>query len=104
MGQMSLIGPRPLPAELYNDYKEMIPQYDLRHSVPPGITGLAQVWQGYTNTPQGEVLKWKYDTYYIANIGFNQDISILLTTFLSPGKQSRNILKSQVQSFHQKPD
>jgi lipopolysaccharide/colanic/teichoic acid biosynthesis glycosyltransferase len=40
-GDMSIIGPRPVPIHYYKLYRELIQDYDLRHIIPPGITGLA---------------------------------------------------------------
>ena len=77
---MSLVGPRPLPAPLYAEYQRAIPNYNLRHAVKPGITGFAQLWQGYTNTLEGEALKWKYDLYYIQRMSFKEDLSIIWKT------------------------
>ena len=73
-GDMSFIGPRPLLPEylpLYNDEQK------LRHSVRPGITGLAQVngrnaisWQK----------KFEFDTFYAKNLSFLLDIKIAFLT------------------------
>lgn len=79
-GEMSLIGPRPVPMELYNEYLEKIPNYDARHSVAPGITGLAQVCLGYTNTLDGEREKWGYDVYGITRRGLALDVWIIWAT------------------------
>lgn len=74
-GDMSLIGPRPL-LPIYLDYytKEEL----LRHSVKPGVTGLAQV-SGRNNIPWDERLK--LDVFYVRNISFVLDFKIFLLTF-----------------------
>ena len=74
--KMSLIGPRPLLKEYLKFYSRFEKQ---RHSVKPGITGLAQV------SPISSGFKsWnkslKLDVYYVNNISFFLDISILLRT------------------------
>lgn len=79
-GEMSLIGPRPVPMELYAGYLENIAGYDDRHAVAPGITGLAQVSLGYVNTLEGERDKWRYDVFYIAQRSAALDAWILWAT------------------------
>ena len=81
-GDMSLIGPRPVPAELYNCYLSEIPNYDFRHVIRPGVTGLAQIELGYTNTLEGEQQKWNWDRDYILNISPKADFRILWRTFV----------------------
>lgn len=88
LGHMSLVGPRPLPEPLYAEYQRTIPHYNLRHLIKPGITGFAQVWQGYTNTMEEEALKWKYDVHYIQRISLTNDLTILQETIF--GRRSRN--------------
>ena len=76
-GDMSLVGPRPLvdyESELYGKYKEN------RHSVLPGITGLAQV-QGRLDLSLQERLYW--DLKYIENYSFLNDCKIILKTVSS---------------------
>ena len=73
-GEMSLIGPRPLPVrylELYNERQAH------RHDVRPGITGWAQV-NGRNNISWGK--KFEYDVYYVENVSFLFDVKILLKT------------------------
>lgn len=73
-GDMSLIGPRPLLVEylpLYNAIQLR------RHEVLPGITGWAQV--NGRNTITWEQ-KFSYDVWYVDNISFTLDVSILLKT------------------------
>lgn len=79
-GEMNCIGPRPVPAELYAYYREHIPEYDARHSIAPGITGLAQVVLGYTTTVEGEQQKLALDMQYIGKQGAKMDVLILWWT------------------------
>lgn len=75
-GDMSLIGPRPLLVSYLPFY---VDEERLRHSVRPGITGLAQV--SGRNT-----LKWDdrlaLDVNYVENLSFKQDVKILYRTVL----------------------
>ncbi len=76
-GDMSIVGPRPLvnyESELYGEYNNK------RCSVPPGITGLAQV-QGRLDLSLQERLYW--DLQYIDNYSFFEDIKIIYKTIAS---------------------
>lgn len=74
IGKMSLIGPRPLPVAYLPLFSE---SQRKRHSVRPGITGLAQV-SGRNS------LSWKtkfeFDVYYVKNISFLLDLGIVVKT------------------------
>jgi lipopolysaccharide/colanic/teichoic acid biosynthesis glycosyltransferase len=81
IGDMTLIGPRPEQVEFVSEYEAAIPFYGLRHRVRPGLTGWAQVKQGYAEG-QGETrLKLAYDVYYIKHASPWLDSLILLKTF-----------------------
>ncbi|TFF38514.1 sugar transferase [Mucilaginibacter psychrotolerans] len=73
-----LIGPRPVPVNFYDYYLQNIPNYNRRHEIRPGITGLAQVRQGYTTTLDEERMKFKYDLFYIRSLSLKLDLAILL--------------------------
>lgn len=79
-GEMSLIGPRPEQVTFVKEFEKTIPNYTSRHNVLPGITGLAQVEQGYVDDANGTHVKLKYDLYYIENLSFLMDIKIALQT------------------------
>ncbi|MBL7843333.1 MAG: sugar transferase [Cyclobacteriaceae bacterium] len=74
-GEMSLVGPRPLPVAYQPLLSEEQKQ---RHAVLPGITGLAQV-NGKNNLPWGK--KFEYDLNYVREISFLLDLKILFKTF-----------------------
>ena len=46
-GSLSLVGPRPEQKDLVETYSKEIANFNLRHSVKPGLTGLAQIKQGH---------------------------------------------------------
>jgi lipopolysaccharide/colanic/teichoic acid biosynthesis glycosyltransferase len=79
-GEMSWIGPRPEPEQLSRFFAKEIPFYRYRHVVKPGISGWAQVNQGYASGVDGINTKLKYDFYYIKYFSPWLDILILMRT------------------------
>lgn len=80
LGQMSVIGPRPDCWAHAVEYAKIVPLYDTRHRVRPGITGLAQVEFGYAEGIEQTVAKARYDHLYIECYGLRQELQILLKT------------------------
>ncbi|QFF98016.1 sugar transferase [Psychrobacillus glaciei] len=82
VGDMSVVGPRPLAIQY-------LPYYTLheriRHSVRPGLSGLAQI--NGRNTSSWEQ-RFSYDIDYVNNINFIGDIKIILKTILKAVKRS----------------
>ena len=81
IGDMSLVGPRPLLVRYLPRYNEF---QSHRHDVKPGLTGLAQV--NGRNAISWED-KFKYDVEYTKNITFLGDMKIILDTFLKVFKR-----------------
>jgi lipopolysaccharide/colanic/teichoic acid biosynthesis glycosyltransferase len=81
IGDMSLIGPRPEQPEFFKNYAQSIQGFTIRQSVRPGISGLAQLRYGYTDTPVGARRKLKWDLEYIRHQGFKMEIFIYLRTY-----------------------
>lgn len=79
-GDMSLIGPRPEQKVFVDKFSQKIPLYDLRHLVRPGISGYAQVTQGYTASTDETREKLDHDLYYIRNLSFSLDLLIFFKT------------------------
>jgi putative colanic acid biosynthesis UDP-glucose lipid carrier transferase len=81
-GSMSLIGPRPHPAAMNEQYRKLLPGYMLRHKVKPGITGLAQLhgYRGETDTLDKIQKRLEYDLEYIRAWSLWNDIVILVQT------------------------
>lgn len=79
-GDMSLVGPRPEWVREVEILESVVPNYHLRHLVPPGITGWAQVYYRATNDPKDSIEKQHYDLYYLKHFSLALDISILLKT------------------------
>ncbi len=76
-GDMSLIGPRPEQVSFVQEFEKAIPRYASRHVVRPGITGLAQVEQGYVDDEDGTREKLIYDLHYIDHLSFKMDMAIV---------------------------
>jgi sugar transferase (PEP-CTERM system associated) len=79
-GDMSFVGPRPERPHFVSALRQVIPLYDERHSVRPGITGWAQINAGYGSSIEDAELKLQYDLYYIKHMSFAFDIGIMIDT------------------------
>ena len=79
-GDMSLIGPRPEQEKFVQQFAEQIPSYPYRHLVRPGLTGWAQVQQGYAASADETVVKLSYDLYYVTHYSLAMDLLIVLKT------------------------
>ena len=79
-GEMSFIGPRPESLELSEWYEKDVPFFAYRHVVRPGISGWAQVMQGYAAEVDGMTTKLQYDFYYIKHFSLWLDILIVFKT------------------------
>ena len=84
-GEMSLIGPRPELPVLVENYSRDLPAFPRRHTVKPGITGLAQIngWRGETDTEEKLQRRVEFDIQYIDNWSIWMDLYILAMTPLS---------------------
>ena len=74
-GDMSFIGPRPLLAEYLPYYTE---REKLRHTVRPGLTGLAQA--SGRNTVDWDT-RFELDAQYVENLSFLMDLKVIIMTF-----------------------
>lgn len=79
-GDMSIVGPRPEREYFYGEMEREVPGFTLRLRAKPGITGLAQVNQGYANSAKGMQIKLHHDLEYIRNVRLSTDTKILLRT------------------------
>ena len=80
LGSMSVIGPRPEEHFLNNQLEAEIPHYAFRLAVRPGITGWAQVMQGYVDDLKSTETKLSYDLFYIKNMSLMMDMVIFFRT------------------------
>jgi sugar transferase (PEP-CTERM system associated) len=79
-GEMTFVGPRPERPFFVQLLQGKIPYYDLRHSVPPGVTGWAQVSYPYGATIEDAKNKLEYDLFYAKNGSIAFDLAILFET------------------------
>ena len=82
-GDMHIVGPRAEWDILVREYEKIIPNYHLRHSVRPGITGLAQVRYQYGRGVFDAKRKLKYDLLYIKNWSIWLEIKVLFETIFT---------------------
>jgi lipopolysaccharide/colanic/teichoic acid biosynthesis glycosyltransferase len=81
-GDMSLVGPRPERPPFVNLFAATIPGYTHRMSVKPGITGLAQIKNGYDKSAEDVIRKLRFDLAYIRRMCLILDFKLLGQTFL----------------------
>jgi exopolysaccharide biosynthesis polyprenyl glycosylphosphotransferase len=79
-GEMSLVGPRPERPHFTVQLARVIPRYDERTCVLPGVTGWAQVSYPYGASIEDARAKLDYDLYYLANRSLLFDLRILAAT------------------------
>lgn len=80
-GEMSLVGPRPERPEFIDQLRVTLPGVDRRLAGTPGITGLAQVVNGYTSDLDGMRRKLDLDIHYLERRCISMDLWLILKTF-----------------------
>ena len=80
VGELDFVCPRPKRPEFVEKLEILIPYYDLRHTVKPGITGWAQVMFHYGSTIEESKEKLQYDLFYIKNMSLKLDLLVLFHT------------------------
>lgn len=79
-GDMSLVGPRPEVEQSVAELRRILPLYDQRHAILPGITSLGQVRFGAATTTREAQERLGYDLYYQKHMSLAFDLSILIDT------------------------
>ena len=79
-GEMSLVGPRPERPEFMAELSDQIPYYLDRLGLKPGLTGVAQIINGYDNEIESFRRKAAFDLHYLQNCSVWNDFKILLRT------------------------
>lgn len=80
IGHMSLVGPRPERPEMIEMLRPEIPRIDRRLEVKPGLTGLAQIRNGYSNDVPGARRKLAWDLRYLRRQSLWTDLRLMLQT------------------------
>ncbi|CAM3615214.1 glycosyl transferase family protein [Flavobacterium saliperosum S13] len=79
-GDMAVIGPRPERPVFVQQIAEIMPFYQTRHVIKPGLTGWAQVKHAYGETIDDSLIKLQYDLYYIKHRSLFLDVNIIVKT------------------------
>ena len=79
-GDMAVIGPRPERPVFVKEIAEIMPFYETRHIIKPGLTGWAQVNYSYGETIDDSLIKLQYDLYYIKHRSIYLDLNIAFKT------------------------
>ncbi len=79
-GEMSFVGPRPERPHFVEKLQQVIPFYDERHCVKPGITGWAQIKFGYGSNIEDAEEKLQFDLFYIKHMSWVFDLAIVFHT------------------------
>jgi exopolysaccharide biosynthesis polyprenyl glycosylphosphotransferase len=80
LGQMSVVGPRPERPVFVNEFRRLLPRYDERHLVRPGITGWSQVNMRRVLQPTEAGEKLSYDLFYVEHWSLFMDLSVIFKT------------------------
>jgi len=105
-GHMSIVGPRPHMAADCIRFSFVIPSYEFRHSVKPGITGWAQVkgYHGPTSNYESIINRYYWDAQYVRKAGLWLDVKIVTITISRIVRQTFRlvfllpVLKTKMQS------
>jgi putative colanic acid biosysnthesis UDP-glucose lipid carrier transferase len=91
-GQMSVVGPRPHPIDLDEEFNAVIKNYRVRHFAKPGITGWAQVngCRGETKTTDDMKKRVELDIFYIENWSILLDLRIICLTIFNMIRGEKN--------------
>ena len=79
-GEMNIVGPRPERPSIFSSLCDDIAEYPLRQRTKPGITGWAQVNQGYDTNLDDVRNKVRYDLEYLSRQGIAEDLRIMAKT------------------------
>ena len=82
-GDMSFVGPRPERKFYINQIMQQDPRYECLYQIRPGITSMATIYNGYTDTMEKMLTRLHMDLDYLENRSWWLDIKIVALTFLN---------------------
>lgn len=83
IGDMSFVGPRPERQYFIDKIKEVNPNYDYLYLVRPGVTSMATIYNGYTDTLEKMLTRLDMDLEYLQKRSLWLDLKIIVTTVLN---------------------
>ncbi|HWM12788.1 MAG TPA: exopolysaccharide biosynthesis polyprenyl glycosylphosphotransferase [Solirubrobacteraceae bacterium] len=98
-GEMSLVGPRPEQPQFVDRLEQLLPFYQRRHLIRPGITGWAQIRCGYAGSDIGSAWKLCHDLYYAKHRSAGVDLLILCETLATLFFQREAVLRPENVAF-----
>lgn len=89
VGDMSFVGPRPERRYFIDKIMEMNPDYEYLYKIRPGITSMATIYNGYTDTMEKMLIRLQMDLEYLQKRSLWFDLQVVMTTvsLLSHGKK-----------------
>jgi lipopolysaccharide/colanic/teichoic acid biosynthesis glycosyltransferase len=82
-GEMTMVGPRPERPFFVNYFAKSIPGYARRLEVSPGLTGAAQLRNGYDRDAIDVIRKLRFDVTYMKRMSLSMDLGLLAETFVA---------------------
>lgn len=82
IGDMSFVGPRPERKYFIDLIKKENPDYDYIYLMRPGVTSMATIYNGYTDTMEKMLIRLQMDLDYLQNRSLWLDLKIIITTVL----------------------
>jgi len=80
LGEMSLVGPRPIRAHFAERLARTVPFYDLRFMAKPGLTGWSQIMMDAAENEAEQRVKFEYDLFYLESRSLLLDLYVLWRT------------------------
>ena len=83
VGDMSFVGPRPERQYFIDMIRKENPDYDYIYMMRPGVTSMATIYNGYTDTLEKMLIRLEMDLEYLQKRSLLLDLKIIVTTVLN---------------------